>query len=286
VQDKVCSIESIRRFVDGMPRTHLSAVEGTGHGFSKPQHWAAPFDAAVRDLWAEKDVKPAAAQPKSATTRELEDELQKLQLPLEFRWPAQLTHLLLFFSGDGGWASLDEEMSEQLVTRGVGIVGVSSLRYFWASKTPAQVGADLQRLMAALTRAQRPLFAGGFSFGAEVVPVALREWMPADRRRLSGLVLVGPGLSASFEIDPLDWIRTPEENPATRVSDAVRADGLPTLCIGGTDEDDSPCPSLTSTPGVRFVRLPGSHHFNGDYGAVADAVAQFIRTVTPPPVRE
>jgi type IV secretory pathway VirJ component len=277
VQDQVCSIDSVRRFVAGMPKAHLSAIEGTGHGFSKPQHWGEPFDNALHDLWTEKEVKPPAAQPRSATTQELEDELQRLQLPLEYRWPAQLSALLLFFSGDGGWASLDEELAEQLVTHGVGVVGLSSLRYFWNAKPPAQVAADLRRLAITLVRAQRPVFAGGFSFGAEVVPVALREWSAADRRMLAGLVLVGPGVSASFEIDPLDWVRTPEENPATRVADAVRADVLPTLCLAGTEEENTPCPSLAGVPGVRIVRLPGSHHFNSDYTAVGDAVNQFIR---------
>ena len=73
------------------------------------------------------------------------------------------------------------------------------------------------------------------------------------------------------------WVRTPEENPATRVADAVRAGGLPTFCLAGTDEEDSPCPALATTPGVHVARLPGSHHFNGDYAAVAEAVTQFIR---------
>jgi len=277
VQDQVCSIESVRRFMSGMPKAHFVEIPGSGHGFSKPEHWGTPFDNALHELWTEKEVKPATARPRTATTQELEDELQKLQLPLEFRWPSQLSALLIFFSGDGGWASLDEEMSEILVARGVGVVGVSSLRYFWNARTPAQVAADIRRVAMVLAPAQRPVFAGGFSFGAEVVPVALRGWPPADRRLFAGMVLIGPGLSASFEIDPLDWVRTPEENPATRVADAIRADAVPTLCIAGTDEDDTPCPAVAAVPGVHVVRLPGSHHFNGDYAAVAEAVNQFVR---------
>ena len=285
VQDQVCSLASVRRFVAGMSKAHLVEIDGTGHGFSKPEHWAAPFDKALHDLWAEKDVKPPAAHPRTATIQELEDELQRLQLPLEFRWPAQLSALLLFFSGDGGWATLDEEMSELLVTHGVGVVGVSSLRYFWNEKTQEQVAIDVRRLATTIVRAQRPVFAGGFSFGAEVLPVALREWMPQERRILSGLVLIGPGLSASFEIDPLDWVRTPVENPATRVADAIRVDALPTLCVAGTEEEDTPCASLARTAGVHVVRLPGSHHFNSDYSAVADAVIQFIRSVSSNMIR-
>jgi type IV secretory pathway VirJ component len=258
-----CSPDAVRLLVAGIPKAH----ETTGDR----------LEASLQELWTEKEVKPPAAQPRSATARELEDDLQRLQLPLEFRWPGTpMSALLLFFSGDGGWASLDEEVAEHLVARGVGVVGVSSLRYFWQAKPPATVAADIRRITAVMARASRPIFAGGFSFGAEVVPVALEGWNAADRRTLAGLALIAPGPSASFEIDPLDWIRTPQENAQTRVAPAVRANGLATVCIAGADEDDTPCQLLNGAPGVRVVRLPGSHHFNSDYSAVGEAVYQFI----------
>jgi len=260
-----CPIDVVRRFAGAMPTAHVGD----------------DIDVALQDLWIEKDIRPPAAQPRSATTRELEDELQRLQLPLEFRWPAStLNALMLFFSGDGGWASLDEEVSEQLVAHGVGVVAVSSLRYFWNAKPPAQLAADIRAVVGVLARSGHPVFVGGFSFGAEVVPVAVREWTPADRRLLAGVVMIAPGLSASFEIDPLDWIRTPAENPATRVAPAVQALGVPALCLAGATEEDTPCPLLTGTPGVRVVRLPGSHHFDNDYAAVGEAVAQFIHVIS------
>jgi type IV secretory pathway VirJ component len=266
VANPACPADAARRFVAGMPKTH--PTEG------------AAFEAALQELWSEKDVRPPAAVPLTATTRELEAELQQVQLPLEFRWPSQLSSLLVFFSGDGGWASLDEAVAEHLAARGVGVVGVSSLRYFWQTKSPAQVAADLRRLAATLGRSGKPVFAGGFSFGAEVVPVALKEWPVSDRRLLSGLVMIAPGLSASFEIDPLDWVRTPQENPATQIAPAVRDLGLPALCLAGVDETDTPCAALAGAPAVKTVRLPGSHHFNSDYVAVAETVLDFIRTMT------
>ena len=279
VGDLVCPIDAIRRFVAGLPMAHLVEVDRMAGAIGRPAVWGAAFDQALQEVWTEKTVKPPAARPRSASARDLEDALQKLQLPLEFRWPSTpMSALLLFFSGDGGWASLDEDTAEQLVTSGVGVVGVSSLRYFWNAKPPAQVAADIRRLVAVLATSGKPIFAGGFSFGAEVVPVSLREWSPEERRRLSGLALISPSESASFEIDPLDWIRRPRDNPATRVAPAVREVGLPTLCLSGQDEDDTPCPALTGTPLVRVVRLPGSHHFNNDYTAVAETVRRFIQS--------
>jgi len=265
VANAACPVDAARRFIAGMPKTH--AVEGDA------------FETALQDLWSEKIVRPPAAVPVTATTRELEAELQQLQLPLEFRWPTQLSSLLVFFSGDGGWASLDEAVAEHLAAHGVGVVGVSSLRYFWQAKPPEQVAADVRRIATTLARSGKPVAAGGFSFGAEVVPVALRNWSAADRRLLNGLVMIAPGLSASFEIDPLDWVRTPQENPAARVAPAVRDLSLPALCLAGADETDTPCAMLAGAPAVRTVRLPGSHHFNSDYGAVGETVLEFIRSV-------
>jgi len=264
VPNNSCSATAARQFVVGLPKAHVAN--------------ASDLMASLQELWTEKEVKPPAAQPRSPTARELEDELQRLQLPLEFRWPAPpMSALLLFFSGDGGWASLDEEVAEHLVSQGIGVVGVSSLRYFWQAKPPAQVAGDIRRLTGILARAAKPIFIGGFSFGAEVVPVALTDWTPVERRALAGLALIAPGPSASFEIDPLDWIRKPQENPETRVAPAIRADAVPTLCLAGADEDDSPCGSLGGISSVRVVRLPGSHHFNSNYSAVGETVAQFIR---------
>lgn len=42
----------------------------------------------------------------------------------------------IFFSGDGGWATLDAETSKRLAAAGVPVVGVSSLRYFWRERSP------------------------------------------------------------------------------------------------------------------------------------------------------
>jgi hypothetical protein len=54
---------------------------------------------------------------------------------------------------------------------------------------------------------------------------------------VTGLVLIAPGESATFEIEPLDWIRRPKENATAMVAPAVRLLRLPTLCLAGTTED-------------------------------------------------
>jgi type IV secretory pathway VirJ component len=109
--------------------------------------------------------------------------------------------------------------------------------------------------------------------------VALRAWTPPERSALAGLALVAPGPSASFEIDPLDWLRTPPEDPATRVAPAVQALGVRALCVQGADDTESACRDLPGDPLVRVARLPGSHHFDGNYEAVGDSIAVFVQSI-------
>jgi type IV secretory pathway VirJ component len=45
----------------------------------------------------------------------------------------------------------------------------------------------------------------------------------------------------------------------------------PVLCIYGSDEKDSPCLDLKGG-NLRRLPLPGGHHFNGDYGGVAQSI--------------
>ena len=42
-------------------------------------------------------------------------------------------------------------------------------------------------------------------------------------------------------------------------------------CIYGEKEEDTLCPTLTKT-GIDVIRLPGDHHFGGDYDALAKRI--------------
>jgi type IV secretory pathway VirJ component len=280
VQDQVCTAATTRAFVAQMPRAHYVEIGGTGHGFSRTGRWAPEFDRALASLWSATDDREAESRPRPSSLAGLDSALQSLGLPLQVRWPTTPEAFLVFFSGDGGWAALDDGLATTLADSGIGVVGLSSLRYFWQEKPAKQVVTDLGRLVSTLAETGRPVFAGGYSFGAEVIPVALRDVGVQGGLGIQGLVLVAPGESASFEIDPLDWVRTARPNAATRVAPALQALNLPTLCVAGTEETDSACVGLPSTTPFRTTRLPGTHHFGGDYQSLGAAVVQFIESVT------
>jgi type IV secretory pathway VirJ component len=272
--DQVCSPPEMHKFMDGIRGAHFIEVPHTGHGFGKQVYWSGPFDQSI-DALLKAASTPKLSAPPPRTAAALETQLEALHLPLEYRWSEQPRATMIFLSGDGGWATLDDRVAEYLAARGVSVVGVSSLRYFWSEKTPQQVGADMSRVADVLAASHVPLFIGGYSFGGEVTPFIVHTWTDAERRRLAGQVLIGPGETASFEVSPLDWVFRAKETPR-RVSDEIRQLRIPTLCVAGQREDarDTACDDLGASADV--ARLPGSHHFNGNYDEVGRVVLAFV----------
>jgi type IV secretory pathway VirJ component len=200
--DKVCTPEDTAAFVKKIPSARLVWLDKVGHGFSVPSRWGKAFDDAVAPLLEPESLFGTPVK----TSRGRFDELD---LPLEVTWPEGAREVVVFVSGDGGWADLDRTVASELASRGIAVVGWNALKYFWKAKTPEGFRADLERLVGSIPDGVK-IFAGGYSFGAETVPVALAASALAEGgalSRIAGLVLLEPGPYATFEVRPLDWIR-------------------------------------------------------------------------------
>src|SRR5258708_32275051 len=55
--------------------------------------------------------------------------------------------LVVFVSGDGGWARIDKEISSVLAATGMPVAGLNALQSFWTKKRPETAAKDLQFLM-------------------------------------------------------------------------------------------------------------------------------------------
>lgn len=174
----------------------------------------------------------------------------------------------IFLSGDGGWAGLDHEVAGVLAARGIPVVGLDSLRYFWTARTPQGLALDLDRLIqhyAARWRKSRVLLIG-YSQGADVLPFGFNRLPAATRARVAQVVLLGLGQKATFEFHLSNWIGNSGDQPI--LPEALRLSPATALCIYGADDDQSLCPSLAARS-VTAIALPGGHHFDGDYDKLA-----------------
>jgi Type IV secretory pathway, VirJ component len=178
----------------------------------------------------------------------------------------------VMLSGDGGWAGLDRGVAERLQARGIGVVGWDSLRYFWAERTPDAAAQDLDRVIRHYARAwnRSRVLLIGYSQGADVLPFMVNRLPAATRALVAASALVAVGADASFRVTVGNWIGVrPAGRPVAPELDDTRLGRA--VCVYGADDKDAGCPRFT-TPALRKIVLPGGHHFDGDYGRVADAV--------------
>jgi type IV secretory pathway VirJ component len=175
--------------------------------------------------------------------------------------------LAVMLSGDGGWASIDRDIGGQLAARGVDVVGLNSLRYFWTRRTPESAAADLDRILRHYLAAwggQRVLLLG-YSRGADVLPFLAARLAPDLRSRVSLVVLLGPSRSVDFEFHLSDWVANADRGTELPIRPEVeKLRGLNVLCVYGKDETDSLCPELGPAQAI-VLEQPGGHHFGGDY---------------------
>ncbi len=180
--------------------------------------------------------------------------------------------LAIIMSGDGGWAGIDRDIAAALSAKGIFVVGLDSLRYYWTKRTPEGLAADTDRMiryyLAHLNKKRVLLI--GYSQGADVLPFAVNRLPAATKARVSLMAILGMSEHALFEFHVSSWISDDKSGPAT-LPEVSRITGVPILCIYGEDEHDSLCPKLD--PGkVKIVKVKGGHHFDGNYAALADDI--------------
>lgn len=197
-------------------------------------------------------------------------DLPLTELPVEK--PARL--MAVIYSGDGGWRDLDKEIGEALARRGVPVVGVDSLRYFWSRKEPATVARDLAEILDAYGDrwGTKQVVLIGYSFGAAILPFAIDALPPALRERIAGVSLLGLGPRAEFQIQVEGWLGAEPAADAPAVLPALtKLDLARVQCFYGAEEDDTLCrdPGLE---GAERIETKGGHHFDGDYAALAQRI--------------
>jgi type IV secretory pathway VirJ component len=259
--DQVCNKDDVVRYVSQVKNGEVVLLPDVGHGFSKTYKWEPQFRQAYRRI-VDKSEKAASGSGPAV------NDLPLVEVPAKGGSGGELMALIV--SGDGGWAGLDREVAGALAAQGVPVVGLNALQYFWTARNPEGTAKDLERILrhylAAWNRQKVLLI--GYSFGADVLPFAANHLPPDLLGRVKLLALLGPSRKATFEFHVSDWLGGGDSGSPVLPEVKRLAGHPPVLCLHGAKEDDSLCPELTPAQG-RSVELPGSHHFGGDYEAVA-----------------
>lgn len=184
----------------------------------------------------------------------------------------------LFLSGDGGWRDLDRDVAGEMAKLGYPVVGIDTLRYYWQHKTPEQSAADLSELMQHYRQkwGTKRFVLTGYSFGADVLPAIYNRLSADDQKRIDAVILLAFARSGSFEIEVEGWLGK-EGQEAPTGPEMARLPAAKVVCIYGVEEtNESGCTDKTAV-GER-MKLPGGHHFDENYPALAKRLIGEIET--------
>ena len=191
--------------------------------------------------------------------------------------------MAIVYSGDGGWRDLDSELGSYLQSQGVPVIGVDSLRYFWAKRTPQETADDLKRIIDTYTEkwGVSNVVLVGYSFGADVIPASYNLLPKATKRRVKQLSLLALSKEVDFEISVTGWLGMAGAGEGgTTTDDIAKIKSSLVQCIYGTEEDDDPCPSMKPS-GVETVAIDGGHHFDEDYQALGKRILDSLQKRLP-----
>lgn len=184
--------------------------------------------------------------------------------------------LVVFVSGDGGWAAIDKAISKDLAAHGMPVVGLNALKYFWTKRTPDEASRDLRRMLEKYLPAwkkDRVLYVG-YSRGADVLPAMINR-LPAELQSKTRLIaLLGASPRVEFEFHMGDWMRTTSVKGIAVKPEVDKLLSHNIVCIYGEDDKDSLCPALTA---AKTVKLKGAHHFDGGYEKLAAIIREHLQ---------
>jgi len=282
--DQVCPIVPTRRFIASVPGAEMVSLPKVGHGFGVERNWMPQFKRAFARLAGGPPaafLTAAVAAPRvvaapAAATRVLAGPAPPVDdLPLTLIPAAPGTDspwFGVFLSGDGGWVGIDRQISAALAAHGIPMVGWDSLRYFWTPRTPRGASLDLDRVLrhfAQVWGKSRALLIG-YSQGADTIPFMVNRLPPATHSIVGLTALLGISDSADFEFHIANWLGSTRGGLPT-APELARWSGTPYLCLYGRNDREAACVHSANRLAIS-IEMPGGHHFDGRYAAIADRI--------------
>jgi type IV secretory pathway VirJ component len=277
--DQVCSYNETKKYMEDMRLGELISLPKVGHGFSVNRNWMPEFISSFKKV---------VSAPSYTEKKALENTLLQSQHlePLPVDLPVILIPsesndslpLVFVISGDGGWTSFDQTVSEKLAEKGMPVVGLDAQKYFWKAKTPEETSDAIAKAVEhyMLQWGRNSFVLAGYSFGACVAPFVANRFNSSLKDILLGVFCFSPDETGDFEIhisDMLNFNRTEKYNV---IEEIKKIKSLHPVCIFG-DAEDSAVSDHFSVAGAEIITLPGSHHYNNEYSAVAESILKRVK---------
>ena len=273
-KDQVCPAAAVDVYAKQVGGARVVSLAGVGHGYGDEKKWLPQY------LQLFDELAPVEQAVRADDVRDL----PLVEIPAAQN-AAELP-LAIVLSGDGGWAGLDKGIAAEFAARGLPVVGLSTLKYYWNARTPEESARDIERVMQHYLVAWKRtrVLLVGYSFGANVLPFIFNRLDADARAQVAGIGMLGLDFNTSFEIRVSGWVPGSSSGDLPVRPEIDKLQGVPAVCLYGEGESHDPCAQLAG-PAMSAREIGKGHHFSGDYAALAEAVlaGTGVRVAAPHP---
>ncbi len=262
--DQVCNQDSTQHFVKKITNAEIIILPKVGHGFSVQTRWMPQFKQAFRK------IANISNEPPKPKISELND-LPILDMPSSKNFE---NILALHITGDGGYGVTDKGISQALSEKGIPVVVLNSLHYFWTKRTPDETARDVQRILEYYLAdwKKEKILLIGYSLGADVLPFVINRMRDDLRSKIILVTFLGLGTSVEFEFHLTDWMGKKSSGRSFRTRPEVeKLSGMKMLCVFGDNDKDCLCRTLDSSL-MKSIELKGGHRIAGNFDPVVQAI--------------
>lgn len=264
----------IKKYMENLSSGELVLLPNIGRDFSEMQNWLPQFIYAYNKLKGhissiekqhnEKEPVQATnvAPYKSDMPLTIMSSIGKEKLPIVF-----------FISGDGGWKTFERVICKNLAENGMPSIGLDALKYFWNEKQPKQVAEDISTAITHYMKQwdRNSFVLVGYSFGASIVPFIANNFTVEMKENIKGVYCFSPDKTGDFEVHIADMLSFDRIEKYDVLTELKLIAPLKPVCIFGSKENGN-LQRLFLNKGIKVESLPGEHHFNNDYNAIADII--------------
>lgn len=269
--DKVCNFKETLDYVSKTSDAELIILEGVNHGFRDEAKFMPQWDQAYLSL-LKTDTAPSQKMNQNPI------EIQKLPLTItNANAQSKDAPFVIFISGDGGWYSFEQRISDRLAALGIPSVGFDTKKYFWNRRTPQATAEDIAKIIQTYSAKweKNSYILMGYSLGAEVLPFVLNRLTAQQRANVSAMVLLSPHPAGDFEIHLSTMLGLGSYKDDYDVRKEITL--IPalfqqrTLLING-DQEKATLPAQLLATKVRFATVPGDHHYDGNTASIVQVL--------------
>jgi type IV secretory pathway VirJ component len=274
--DQVCQPKSTENYVKSVPNGKIVILPKVGHGFSMPKNWMPQFRNAFINIVASAEKDESAPKAASDEKQESLADLPLVEVPA-VGGNSKLMGIIV--TGDGGWGVTDRGIARSLAAKGIPVVALNSLHYFWSRKTPEQSAADFDRILQYYSSLwkRNEVVVIGYSFGADVLPLILNRIPAENLQKIKVVTLLGPSSGADFQFHLTDWFASRTRSTSLPVRPEIeKLRGKKMLCFYGTEDNDQVCDKLDPNL-AKALPIPGGHRFGKGYQPIVDAILQEVK---------